>query len=229
MSNAKKTANFIMAFFSTIMFISIVSRIVMPYISNLSENMVNNVVFPILLTIALLFFGSFQGLLRYSYNKRILKNNAVLLSVNIDNFNLNERLWYYLLVALIYFVPIFRNPISSKMIIIRVVLFIITLALIEVLLRLSNKTIKIYFLKNGILITGFDIRIGLPIVYGTQIHNDSGYYSYNDIENYFIFPDYIDLYLILKQGKLTFKSNSELARQVSGILKQNKIEMKKFT
>ncbi|SHH20294.1 hypothetical protein SAMN02745135_00038 [Caloranaerobacter azorensis DSM 13643] len=229
MSNTKKTANFIMAFFSTIMFISIVSRIIMPYISNLNENIVNNVVFPILLTIALLFFGFFQGLLRYSYNKKILRSSSVLLSASTDKFNLNERLWYYLLVALIYFLPILKNPLSSKMIIIRIILFIITLALIEVLLKLSNRTIKIYFLKNGILITGFDIRIGLPIVYGTQIHNDSGYYSYNDIENYFIFPDYIDLYLILKQGKLTFKSNSELARQVSGILKQNKIEMKKFT
>jgi len=61
-------------------------------------------------------------------------------------------------------------------------------------------------------------------------YNDSGYYSYIDIdiEDYFILPDSIGLYISLGKGKISFKVDDETKRQVKGILLQQKIEVKQF-
>lgn len=107
-------------------------------------------------------------------------------------------------------------------------MFIISIVLVKLLIKHSNNTIKIYFLKTGIVIGGIDIRIGAPIMYGKSIYNDSGYYSYHDIKEYFIYSDTVELYLIHEQGKIVAKIDNENRQQLKGLFEQQKIPMKKF-
>lgn len=228
MSGSKKTIVFIFSFFATILFLTILSPIINSIIMETEKNWISEVLVLFTYTLAFIFFLLFQSLIKYLKNNKFKKENTILLSAKIDRFILSERIWIYLILVLIYFVPFLRTLSITYVTPIRIVMFIISVVLIESLIRFSNNSLNIVFIRNGILISGLDIRIELPILYGSNIHNNSGFYSYNDIENYFIFPDHVELYLILDQGTLTFHSNSELNRKVLGILKQNKIPMKKF-
>jgi len=86
------------------------------------------------------------------------------------------------------------------------------------IIRRSNKS-NYHFLKDGIVVSGFDIRINLPVVYGTSI--------YNDLDSYFMFSDHVELFLILEKGVLSFATNNELNRKILGLLQQNKIKLRK--
>ena len=87
--------------------------------------------------------------------------------------------------------------------------------------------LSVHFLKYVIVVSGFDVKINLPVVYGTSIYNDSGFYSYNDLDSYFIFSDHVELFLILEKGVLAFDTNNELNRKILGLLQQNKIKLRK--
>ncbi|EOD00430.1 hypothetical protein [Caldisalinibacter kiritimatiensis] len=226
MSGVKKTVNFLISFFATIVFLSLLSNIIRPLIINYSENTITNIIYPLYITIAFLFFIFSQALIRRIRSNKILNENAILLSVNADKFNLNEKLWFYVIVVLIYFVPFIKNPTLNNLSISRIVLFILTMVGIELLIRYSSKTIKIHFLRQGMLVSGFDIRIDLPIGIGNVVHNDSGVYTYHDIEGYLIYPDHIEFFLTMERGKLIFHTDSEITRQIKGIIKQNRIPVK---
>lgn len=229
MSIAKKTVLFLFSLFSSIMFVSMLSLIISPMVQELSLNVISNIIYPLFFTIGLLFFIFIQALFRYIMNKKTLSANSTLLSINISRFTLKEKLWLYLLVAVVYFASFFKGIILDYTLIIRILLFVGTIVIIEALLRLSNKNMKIYFLRKGIVVSGFDIRVEIPFGQSVDIHNDSGVYSYYDIDSYFIFPEHVELYLINEQGKLEFKIDEETKRQVMGILVQQKIEMRKFS
>ena len=229
MSIAKKTVLFLFSLFSSIIFVSILSVAISPLVQSLSQSVISNIIYPLFFTIGLLFFIFIQALFRYLVNKKTLSENTILFSVKTSKFTLKEKLWLYLLVAVVYFASFFKGIILDYTLVIRILLFAVTIVIIEALLRTSNKNINIYFLRKGIVVSGFDIRVEIPFGQSVDIHNDSGVYSYYDIDSYFIFPDHVELYLISEQGKLEFKVDEETKRQLMGILVQQKIEMRKFS
>lgn len=228
MTGTKKTLLFFSSFFLTILFMSIVSYTLYPFINNISNYILSNVLIPILYTIYFIVFLFIQGIIRYLMTKKYFKNNAILIKSKTEDFILKEKLLIYLIIFLIYFMPLITKLSLEPLNLPRIILFIISILVIEILIRISNKSIYGYFTRDYIIISGLDLRISLPIVYGSHIHNDSTIYSYNDIENYFIFKDVIELYLIGDQGKLVLNIDTESSRQFVGLLKQKKIPMKKF-
>ncbi|WP_425447093.1 hypothetical protein [Dethiothermospora halolimnae] len=231
MSITKRVLIFILCLFATIFFMSVISTLVSPYVfNNFSAGTINNIIYPLLFTLGLFFFGIFQGLIKYLANKKILAKNTLLLSLKIgDKLNLTERLWYYSLLLLIYFLPAIRSLSLQYITISRIVLFIISVALSELLLRTSYNSIKIHFLRQGFLLNGFDVRIDIPLeMVNSQMHNETIYYSYKDIEGYLMYPNHIDLYLTGNKGIIYLNVDDETQRQVMGILVQQKIPKKKF-
>jgi len=229
MSITKKTILFLVSLFASLMLLSAISLIINPIVQNLSFNIIMNIIYPILYSITLLFFIIIQALIRYFMNINVLKKNTSLLSVGIHKFSFREKLWLYLLIAVIYFVPLLNGVILDYTFIIRILMFLLALIIIESLLIFSNKNLNINFLDSGILITGFDSRIVIPFGHNVLISNDSGFYNYYDIDNYFIYPDKVVLFLRNEQGTLSFKANEEVKRQVKGIMVQKEVKMKKFS
>ncbi|WP_130807705.1 hypothetical protein [Senegalia massiliensis] len=228
MSGTKKSILFFASFFITIFFMSIVGVIFRPFLENIDDYTYYNIVSPILYTIYLIFFMIIESTIRKIYTKRFLNESTILFKVKTNGFNLSVRLIIYLAIVLIYFISLFRDFSIKSISIPRIILFILSFLIIEFILRISNKSIYGYFTRDYIIISGWDFRLSLPIIYGTNVHNDSDVYTYNDIKDYFIFTDYIELYLIADQGKLVFDIDSELSRKFVGILNQKKIPMKKF-
>lgn len=228
MSGTKKSILFFASFFITIFFMSIVGVIFRPFLENINDYTYYNIVSPILYTIYLIFFMVIESTIRRIYTNKFLKENNVLFKVKTNGFNLSVRLIIYLAIILIYFISLFRDFSIKSISIPRIILFTLSFLIIEFILRVSNKSIYGYFTRDYIIISGWDFRLSLPIIYGANVYNDSDVYTYNDIKDYFIFTDYIELYLIADQGKLVFNMNSELSRKFVGILSQKKIPMKKF-
>lgn len=229
MSLAKKTVISFLTFFLSLFIISTFSLVISPVISSMNENIVINIAIPFFSTLVLISFALLQGLIRYLFHKKALDSNTTLLSVSISKFIMREKIIFYLLLIFFYLLPLLRGIIFDYTLLIRIMLFIGSVFFIQMLLRKSNKNTKIFFQRNGLLITGFDARIEIPFRLNVYIHNDSGYYSYNDIENYFIYSDRIELYLVNSIGKIVFHANGELKRQVTGLMVQNNIPIRNIS
>ncbi|MTI67536.1 MAG: hypothetical protein FH753_13200 [Firmicutes bacterium] len=227
MSGTKKTINFIISFFATILFLSIISNFLSPLLFNLN-NLVYEIISLSIYTLSFLFFMFMQNLLRHFKNSKIIEDNKEFLSLKTSKYSITEKLWIHVFILIIYFLPVLRTQSFNSFSLTRLVMFIISITLIELLIRYSDSTMQVHFLRKGIVILGTDIRIGAPIMYGKRIYNDSGYYSYNDIKEYFIFPDRVELYLIHDQGKIIAKVNNENKNQLKGLFQQQKIPMKRF-
>lgn len=228
MSGTRKSFLFFISFFITIFFMSIIGFILRPLLENISDYTFYNIVSPILYTIYLIVFLLIESAIRRLYTRKFLNQSEILFKAETNGFNLSTRLIIYLALVLIYFLSLFKDFTIESISIPRIILFIISFLIIELLLKLSNKTIYGYFTRDYIIISGWDLRLSLPIIYGPHVHNDSDVYSYNDIKEYFIFPTYIELYLISDSGKLVFDLDSESSRKFKGVLMQKNIPMKKF-
>lgn len=229
MSLTKKAVIFLLSFFLTLIVVSLTSQYISPLVINMDQNLIINIVAPLFATIGLFFFIVIQALIRYMFIKRILTTNTNLVSANIGKFNIKERLLFYVFFILIYFVTLLGKMIFDYTFMIRILLFIGSIIIAEMLLRMSNKSTKIFFQRNGILIIGFDVRIEVPFGQNVDVYNNSGFYSYNDLKDYSIFPDRMELSLINDLGKIVFMANGELKRQITGLMVQNKIPVKNIS
>lgn len=229
MSQTKKTVVFLISFFITLFATSLSFQFIAPLVIGLEQSAIFNIVSPLISTIALLIFIILQALIKYMFNRRALVSNANLVSANISKFGIKERLLPYAFFLLIYFIPLLKGMIFDYTFMIRILLFIGSVVIVEILLRISNNRTKIFFQRNGFLITGFDARAEIPFGMNTIINNDSGFYSYKDIKEYLVFPDRIELKLINDIGKIVFMANGELKRQFTGLMVQHKIPVKKVS
>lgn len=229
MSQTKKTTIFILSFFITLFSLSLIFQFIGPLVINLNQSIMFNIFSPLISTMGLFFFIILQALIKYMFSKKILNSNASLVSANISKFGIKERLLPYAFFLLIYFVPLIRVIVFDYTFMIRLLLFIVSTIIVELLLRVSNNNTKVLFQRNGILIIGFDARTEIPFGMNSIIYNDSGYYSYRDIKEYSVFTDRIELTLINDLGKIVFMANGELKKQVTGLMVQNKIPVKKIS
>lgn len=228
MSNTKRLTIFLASFFVTIFFLILLSLALKPLIINANNNITNFIIFPLYLTLSFYFLVFFHAFLKKILYKKYLLKNAILLTIKADKITITDRLWYYLFIVLIYFAPIYKGITTGIISLIPISLFVLNILLIEVILKKSLKTIRISFFRAGIVITGFDTRFNIPMEgLGTTVRNDYGYYSYNDIDSYFPFPDRVELFLTAERGKLVLNTDSETMRQLQGIIVQQKIKKRK--
>ncbi|WIV13492.1 hypothetical protein [Proteiniborus sp. MB09-C3] len=229
MSQTKKVAIFFLSFFITLIAISLFFQSMNPLMVKMDESVMFNIISPLFTTIGLVLFIILQALIRYIFYRKILNSNTSFVSANISKFGMKEKLIPYAFLILIHLAPFLGKIVFDYTFMIRILLFIGSVIIIELLLRISNRSTKVFFQRNGILITGFDGRIEIPFGVHINIINDSGFYSYNDIEEYEVFPDRMELKLINNYGKIVFMANGELKRQVTGLMVQNKIPVKNVT
>lgn len=227
MGQTRKGVIFFLSFFLTLFAISLFFQTMNPVIINMNQSVIFNIISPLITTVGLVMFMMLQGLIRYLIYRKTLINNTNLITANIANFSFKERLLPYLFLILIN-LPLFLGDITfDYTFLVRILIFIVTIIIIEILLKISNKKTNVFFQKNGILITGFDVRIEIPFGINMNIYNDSAFYSYNDIKDYLILQNHIELNIINDYGKIVFTADEELKRQVTGIMVQNKVPVKK--
>ncbi|WP_077368470.1 hypothetical protein [Anaerosalibacter sp. Marseille-P3206] len=226
MVGMKKSIALFISFIITIVFISSISILFNPIFNKLSENQIKNIVLPITLSSGLMFFILFQATLKLKWNKKLLKQSEILVKLRGDNFTNLEKSWLYIFLALIYFSPILSNIPIKSISTNTIFPFIAFCIIISLLLKFSEKTINIIFTKKGIIITGLDLRVNIPL--GQALRNATGYYPYSVITGFLPLENSIELFLQYEQGKIIVKAEGEVKNQILGILKANKIEIRKF-
>ncbi|MSS42570.1 hypothetical protein FYJ27_02310 [Anaerosalibacter bizertensis] len=226
MSRMKKSMAFFLSFMVTILFITFITILLDPILKNISMPSIKNTILPLLLSLGLLFFAFFQGFLKWKWNNKTLKKNKVLLELQGDSFTNIEKSWIYIFLVLIYFSQLFRDFSLKSITLGRIALFIIFFIIIYFLLKFSEKTMKIVFTKDGVIVNGLDLRIDIPL--GQPIHNATGYYPYNSIDSYLPLQDKIELFTEFEQGKIVVKAKGKERSQILYILKQNKVKKRKY-
>lgn len=229
MSQTRKAVIFFLSFFITIIALSLLFQFISPSLVNMDESVMFNVISPLFTTAGLIIFVILQSIIRYLFYKKTLKSNTSFVYANITKFAMKERMLPYAFLLLIHLAPFLGKIVFDYTFMIRILLFIGSIIIIELLLRISNKKVKVFFQRNGILITGFDARIEIPLGVSINIYNDSGFYSYKDIDEYAVLQDRMELKLINNYGKIVFMANGELKRQVTGLMVQNKVPIRKVT
>jgi len=168
----------------------------------------------------------FQGFLKLKWNKKLLSQSKVFLEINGDNFTKTEKSWIYLFLVLIYFAPAIANSSFKSISMTNIILFVVFLIISIFLLKYSEKTMRIIFTQEGIVVTGLDLRIDISL--GHPLHNATGFYPYDMIDGYLPLQDGLELFIEYEQGKITLNTSGEEKNQILYILKQHEIEMRKY-
>lgn len=213
----KKSIAFFISFIVTIIFISLIIVLLKP---------IKSTALPIILSIGFIFFMFFQGLLKISWNNKILKKGTVLLELEGVIFTNVQKSWLFLFLIIIYFSPMLRELSFKSMSLSRVFYFLAFTIIVFLLLKFSEKTMKVIFTKEGIVVTGLDLRVDISL--GQPLHNATGFYPYSMISGYLPLGDSIELFLEYEQGKILAIADDDIKIQILGILKSNNIEMRKY-
>lgn len=213
----KKSVAFFISFIVTIAFISFIVMLFNP---------TKSTSLPIILSVGLIFFMFFQGTLKLKWNNKILKQNKILIELKGYVFTNLEKSWLYLFLIIIYFSPMIGNPSLKSITLSRIFYFIVFTIIILLLLKFSEKTMKVIFAKEGVVVTGLDLRVDISL--GRPLHNATGFYPYSMIDGYLPLVDGIELFLEYEQGKIVAIADNEIKNQILSILKANNIEIRKY-
>ncbi|MCR2043958.1 hypothetical protein [Anaerosalibacter massiliensis] len=226
MKTMKKSMAFFLSFIVTVIFITFFTILLDPILKDISKPSIKNTILPFLLSLGLIFFMFFQGFLKWNWNKKILKKNKELIRVKGDNFTKTEKLWIYIFLIFIYFGQVFKELFFTSITIEKILLFVSFFIIVHFLLKFSEKTMEIILLKNGVMITGLDLRVDIPL--GQPLNNPTGFYPYANIDGYIPLQDKMELFLELEQGKITVHTKGKERSQILYILKENGVEKRKY-
>lgn len=218
MKNSFNSISFIIPFLTIILLITFI----VPSIPGIENGVI---FFTTLVFLVVILFPLLQGLIRYLYFKQFNDKNNFFFALNLGESKLYQRIMYYLLVFLVLIYPIIGRELNfNRLVIINIIITILFIILSEIMLYLTFSKTNINFMKNGILIIGYDFRIDLPVV--NSIKSNSGFYSYDDFTCYSLKNNILTLY-INENDKIKAKLVKELEPQVLGFLITKKIELKK--
>ncbi|MCT4662985.1 MAG: hypothetical protein N4A40_14100 [Tissierellales bacterium] len=223
MKSSKKIILFSSAFFISLTFLMLISNIF---------RFINPVLNPItvwaIYSFTFFFFIWCYSFLRHNTLKRSLAGKTVYATANLSTFTFREKSWLYLFPILIYFLPSMMNRSIKYISLSMIVMFVFTMVILELFIRLSQNSMKIYFTNEGILINGIDLRLPVPRIYGSVFHNDSGFHEYSEFKEYFPLPNQVDIYRPYDLGAIHVLTSGDSAKQIQGILSKNKLKIKKF-
>lgn len=223
MSNSKKLIIFLTAFFATLSFIILMSTLfgqVLQYNSQITDLSLK--------TITFIVFVSIQGFLRQKTLDKMMKDAKVDRKIACPKFTLNQKSWLYFVIILIYYLPAIKDRNLAYLNAFSIGLSIVSLVLVELLLRWSNQTTFIYFTDKGLFINGMDLRLMVPVIYGGQLFNDSNLYTYDQLFSYIHLGEQIDIEDNYRRKIITIKESPDNLKQIEGLLKRKNIKAKKL-
>ncbi len=165
--------------------------------------------------LSLLTFAILQIIIRTLLNHKYSKNNSIM-TYPITSFSFGDKIIYYIIPFLIYILPLFQRSYLNEVILLRIILFITTIALFRIILGFSKKRTHVYFLKEGIIIKGLDLRLDLPLT--TAFFNSSGYYPYTKLQHYLFRDTALELKLPAESGKLVMSISEEEKQELQQFL-----------
>ncbi len=224
MTNTMKTVLFIISMFVFILFFMASSAL------NLSAAIVNSP-YAAILTSSLYIAGYIAALLSQALGKHLytgnrLKSTNVYLTVKASFFAWRDRIVLLLLPVLAVMLPMVRQRTVTKSALAGLLAIAVLMAVIELLLYVGSKSLRVHFTDKGIAVTGFDIRLELSVPF--NYHNAVGYYPYERIESFLAFNDKVMIYQTFDFGVIQMTCDPEEVKQIKGLLVSKRIPEKRY-
>lgn len=219
MNNTKRSINFVVAFMSVI---SILTFII-PNINleALGENM--EIIFPnVLFFLFVIVFSFVQFVFRNLITSKHYIKDKIFFSITLKPSRLYSRMISYFVVITLFLWPVIASKKFSNVTLESMLNLLIWALVVEILLYISYKYTKIYFMTDGILVRGLDFRIDIPLNDG--ISNHSGFYSYYDIQKYTVDNNSLKLILYNSRGIIEGHITDERIKPVAAFLESKEIK-----
>ena len=165
-----------------------------------------------------------QCVFRLVYTRRAIKkldHINIIGEYPISPFRLLDRLIIYVFPAIPVVFPFFKGETLNKYSIWGIILLFIFIIITEILFHFFNKTMKIVVTDKGIAVTGYDLRLELPI--SANYPNPSGFYPFERIEGFRYMKKQIILYQTYDLGPITIKALQDDIKKIRGLLLQNQV------
>lgn len=165
-----------------------------------------------------------QCIFRIKYIQKLMKKLGdinVIGEYYISPFRLADRLIIYIFPAIPVIFPFSRGETLNKYSLWCIALLFIFIIITEILFYLFNKTMKIIVTDKGIALTGYDLRLELPI--SANYPNPSGFYPFERIEGFRCLKDEIIIYQTYDLGAIKIKASDEEIRKIKALLLYNHI------
>lgn len=165
-----------------------------------------------------------QCIFRLKYTQKMMKKLGhinVIGEYYTSPFRLVDRLIIYIFPAIPVIFPFFRGETFNKYSLWCIALLFIFIIITEILFYLFNKTMKIVVTDKGIALTGYDLRLELPI--SANYPNPSGFYPFERIEGFRCLKDEIIIYQTYDLGTIKIKTSNEEIRKIKALLLSNNV------
>jgi len=217
-NNTKRSINFTIAFMTVIsLFTFIVPNIKLEFWEKNIEIVFSNILFFLFIVV----FSFIQFIIRMLSTSKYYVKDKLFFSLSMKSSKLYNKVIAYLGAITLFLWPVIISKDLSLIRLSNIANFIIWIFVIEVLLFISYKYTKIYFMSDGILIRGLDFRIDIPV--GNELFNHSGFYPYYDIQSYSIKNNCLKLALYNNLGKIEGYISSYRIKPVSAFLESKEI------
>ena len=170
-----------------------------------------------------------QCIFRLKYTKRLMNKLGhynVIGEYPITPFRLVDRLIIYVFPTIPVVYPFFKGETLNKYSIWSIVLLFIFIIITEIMFNLFNKTMKIVVTDKGIAVTGYDLRLELPI--SANYPNPSGFYPFERIEGFRYMKKQITIYQSYDLGPISIKTSEDDIKKIRGLLLQNQVPESKL-
>lgn len=224
MSNTMKTIIFVVSLFTFLFFFILVNYVLPPQLILESPNagFIKAVVY-ITGYIAALYT---QALMKYLYTRSAMKKVKIVSILPVKTTELREKLIPLVLpVIAVVMSMVGKRKVSPENL--RAIVYLAILAaIIQVLLLINSKTLKVYVTNKGFAVNGVDLRLELSISFSYT--NAAGWYPFERIENYLAYEGKVFLYHTYDMGVITFECSEEETRQIKGLLIANSVPERRY-
>lgn len=218
MNNTKRSINFAIAFMTIISFLTFI----IPNINleAFGDNL--EIIFPnVLFFLFIIVFACVQFIFRFLITSKHYIKDKLFFSIDMKPSKLYSRMISYFAVITIFLWPVIASKDLSVITVGSILNLLIWVLVIEIMLYISYRYTKIYFMTDGILLRGLDFRIDIPLNDG--LLNHSGFYPYYQIQNYTIYNNYLKLVLYNSSGIIEGCISDERIKPVAAFLESKEI------
>ena len=221
MSNTMKTIIFVISLFVFLSFFILINVILPPQLI-LGSTFI----------LALLYMAAYiitlysQALIKYLYTKSLMKNVNSIKAFPIKLLEVRERLILLMLPTIAVFMPMVSKRAVASENLWSLAYLVFLAIIIEVLLPINNRTLKVYVTDKGFAINGIDFRLELSVPFSYT--NAVGWYPFERIGNYQAFGNKVYLYHTYDMGVITFECSEEEVKQIKGLLVSKKVPERRY-
>lgn len=217
MSNTMKMLVFIISLFAFLLFFTIINFIIP----------VNHFIIKALLYILSYIAALYtQALIKRRYTMSLIKDMDIIGAFPGKSFEIRDRIILLILPLIAVVMPIVNKRTFTRESLWSLAALAVLAVILEVLLYINGRTMKILVTGKGFAVLGIDFRLELSIPFSYT--NAAGWYPFERIESYMEYSSKVLLYSTYDMGVIIIECIRDEMKQIIGLLKANGVPARRY-